>query len=310
MSIKAEGAVEFLYWFGKTSDNTWTSTNYLGADATKAEVYMFLNSSGKVMKTSMENYPIKNGMISSTELELGVQYGIVVMAKDTEGTWSHATLHKFTALPLNIGKVVLQSDPKWEAARPTVTYLPESFEPGTNYMFGKYAYTVTIPQGYTAYVVSASIETYNYEWAELSLEDWIVDMMTTADHFSGGTITVDETKEFPYDSEFHYFEHGSSQYGNAAGSAVIWASQAFHDKACAGHKSSDKAIINGIEIPARSIVNINDGNPVRFYKPSATGNTQKVSDQVYIVVQDTDFNCYYPYVYDVPVEYFVNAKEK
>ena len=310
LSIKAEGAVEFLYWFGKTSDNTWTSTNYLGADATKAEVYMFLNSSGKIMKTSMENYPIKNGMISSTELELGVQYGIVVMAKDTEGTWSHATLHKFTALPLNIGKVVLQSDPKWEAARPTVTYLPESFEPGTNYMFGKYAYTVTIPEGYTAYVVSASIETYNYEWAELSLEDWIVDMMTTADHFSGGTITVDETKEFPYDSEYHYFEHGSSQYGNSAGSAVIWASQAFHDKACAGHKSSATAIINGIEIPARSIVNINDGNPVRFYKPSANGNTQKVSDQVYIVVQDTDFNCYYPYVYDVPVEYFVNAKEK
>lgn len=307
LSITAEEATEFLYWFGKTTENTWTSNNYLGADASRAEVYMFLNSTGTIMKTSMEKYPLENGMICSTELELGAQYGIVVMAKDSDGTWSHATLHKFTALPLNIGKVVLQSDPKWEAARPVVTYEQESFEPGSNYMFGRYAYTVTVPEGYSAYVVSASIETYNYEWAELSLEDWIIDLMTSANHFCGATITVDETKEFPYNSEYHYFQHGSPQSGNAAGYAVIWANQAFHDKVCSGHETPATATINGIDVPAKSVVYFNDGNPVRFFKPSANGNTQKVSDQVYIVVQDTDFNCYYPYVYDVPFEYFANA---
>ena len=310
VAVEAEGAVELLYWFGKTSDNTWKSPNYLGGTAAKAEVYMFTNTGHNLFATAMEKYPLEDGLIRSTDLEPEAEYGIVVMAKAADGTWSHAALHKFTALPVNIGKIVMQSDPKWEAARPAVEFIPETFVPASGMMNGRYGYYVTLPKGYTGYVVSASIDMYEYEWESMRLEDWIVYLMQGeygADNPADGTEIMRDELEFPYNSDAYHFPHGSARIGNGAGAAVIWADQEFHDKACPGHTVKTETILNKVTVPCETVVYMNTGEKVEFYT-AGVGNTKEIHDQVYIVLQDKDFNCYYPYVFDVPYELFANAR--
>ena len=61
-------------------------------------------------------------------------------------------------------------------------------------------------------------------------------------------------------------------------------------------------------VPYSTYIYINDGNPVKFF-PAGNGSTTQIVDQLYIVLQDENFNCYEPYVVDVPLEYFVNSKQ-
>lgn len=308
IAISAEGASEYLYWVGKTSENFFKSTNYLGETTNKAEVYMFLNPSAKDIVNSMANYPLENGVIASADMELGTEYAVVAIAKDADGNFSHAALHKFKARSKNLGTIVMSSDPKWEASRPTVEFLPEYFEPGSGMMQGRYAYNVTLPLGYTAYVVSGTTYYYDYELAGNEIGDQLIQLMTDADGQVDADIQVDSSKEFPYNSKFYHFAHGNAEFGHNCGSAIVWASQEFHDKACPGHEVKTETLANGVTVPCETVIYINDGNKLMFF-PGGTGSKTEVVDQVYIVIQDTDFNCYEPYVYDVPVEYFVNAKE-
>ena len=65
--------------------------------------------------------------------------------------------------------------------------------------------------------------------------------------------------------------------------------------------------MQGYQVEVTHLININDGNPIEFRQPQAIASTQEVIDKVFVVCQDTDGNCYEPFVIDVPVEYFQNA---
>lgn len=310
VGISADGAVDYLYWIGKTTDNIWKSSNYLGGSAAKAQNYMYANAGHERFTTVMKNYPVVNGTITMTDLVANVGYVIVAMAKDKDGLYSKAVELKFTPRDVAIGDIVLSSDPKWEAARPTIEWIPSKFEPSTGMMSGKYGFYVTIPEGFTGYVLAGTDDylTEGNPQLKLSVEDKILKIIEYADKHKDSDYIVDYDlwgeKGWPYGSEFYSFEHGDPLFGNV----VIWASKEFHDSVCdCGHPYSGTGIYNNVEVEVKHVLHVNDGTPVEMRQPYAVGSKTSVVDKVFVVCQDLNGNCYEPFAIDVPVEYFKNA---
>lgn len=307
VSISAEGAVDYLYWIGRTADNIWKSANYLGGSAGKAQNYMYANAGHERFTSVMEAYPVVDGTITMNDLVANVGYVIVAMAKDKDGMYSKATALRFTPRDVAIGEVVLSSDPKWEAARPTIEWIPSKFEPSTGMMSGKYGFYVTIPEGFTGYVLAGTDDylTEGNPQLKLSVEDKILKIIEYADKHKDSDYIVDYDlwgeKGWPYGSEFYSFEHGDPLFGNV----VIWASKEYHDSVCdCGHPYVGTRIYNNVEVEVKFMLHINDGTPVEMRQPYAVGSKTKVVDKVFVVCQDLDGNCYEPFVINVPVEYF------
>lgn len=310
VSISAEGAVDYLYWIGRTADNIWKSANYLGGSAAKAQNYMYANAGHERFTSVMEAYPVVDGTITMTDLVANVGYVIVAMAKDKDGLYSKATDLRFTPRDVAIGEVVLSSDPKWEAARPTIEWIPSKFEPATGMMSGRYGYYVTIPSGFTGYVLAGTDDylTEGNPQLKLSVEDKILKIIEYTDKHKDSDYVVDYDlwgeKGWPYGSEFYSFEHGDPLFGNV----VIWASKEFHDSVCdCGHPYVGTGVYNNVEVEVKHVLHVNDGTPIEMRQPYAVGSKTKVVDKVFVVCQDLDGNCYEPFVIGVPVEYFKNA---
>lgn len=307
VGISAEGAVDYLYWIGRTADNVWKSASYLGGSAAKAQNYMYANAGHERFTTVMQKYPVVNGTITMTDLVANVGYVIVAMAKDKDGLYSKAVELKFTPRDVAIGEVVLSSDPKWEAARPTIEWIPSKFEPSTGMMSGRYGYYVTIPSGFTGYVLAGTDDylTEGNPQLKLSVEDKILKIIEYTDKHKDSDYIVDYDlwgeKGWPYGSVFYSFEHGDPLFGNV----VIWASKEFHDSVCdCGHPYVGTRVYNNVEVEVQFMLHLNDGTPVEMRQPYAVGSKIKVVDKVFVVCQDLDGNCYEPFVIDVPVEYF------
>lgn len=307
VAISAEGAVDYLYWIGRTADNIWKSANYLGGSAGKAQNYMYANAGHERFTSVMEAYPVVDGTITMNDLVANVGYVIVAMAKDKDGMYSKATALRFTPRDVAIGEVVLSSDPKWEAARPTIEWIPSKFEPSTGMMSGKYGFYVTIPDGFTGYVLAGTDDylTEGNPQLKLSVEDKILKIIEYADKHKDSDYIVDYDlwgeKGWPYGSEFYSFEHGDPLFGNV----VIWASKEYHDSVCdCGHPYVGTRIYNNVEVEVKFMLHINDGTPVEMRQPYAVGSKTKVVDKVFVVCQDLDGNCYEPFVINVPIEYF------
>lgn len=308
LGVSAQGAVDFLYWVGKTSDNTWKSSNYLGGSAETAQAWMYLNSNHSRLLTVMEKYPIVDGTIVLNDLELDVDHVIVVMAKDTDGTYSRAFELRFTTRPVTIGNIVLSSDPKWEAAKPTLKWLEEYFTQSSGGTLpGSYGFEITVPMGYTAYVLAATDSYLNNGDSTYipTVEEEIITIIQWTDRGRDWHLTTSDDWVWPHIGYDHYrSEHGAPLWGNS----VIWASQEFHDSVCdCGGTFTAPRDINGYEVMVSHIININEGKPFEFRQPSAIASTQEVIDKVFVVCQDLDGNCYEKFVYDVPVELFANA---
>ncbi|MBO5862235.1 MAG: hypothetical protein J6Q88_03760, partial [Bacteroidales bacterium] len=118
LSISADDAVGFIYWIGKTSDNTWKSSNYLGGSAEKAQAFMYVNADHSRITSLMSKYPIVDGTIVMSDLEMSQDYVMVAMAKAEDGSYSKATEFRFVPRAVSIGNVVYSTDPKWAAAKP------------------------------------------------------------------------------------------------------------------------------------------------------------------------------------------------
>lgn len=307
VSISAEGAVDYLYWIGRTADNIWKSANYLGGSAGKAQNYMYANAGHERFTSVMEAYPVVDGTITMNDLVANVGYVIVAMAKDKDGMYSKATALRFTPRDVAIGEVVLSSDPKWEAARPTIEWIPSKFEPSTGMMSGKYGFYVTIPEGFTGYVLAGTDDylTEGNPQLKLSVEDKILKIIEYTDKHKDSDYIVDYDlwgeKGWPYGSEFYSFEHGDPLFGNV----VIWASKEYHDSVCdCGHPYVGTRMYNNVEVEVKFMLHLNDGTPLEMRQPYAVGSKTKVVDKVFVVCQDLDGNCYEPFVINVPVEYF------
>ena len=55
LSVSAKDATDIIYWVGRTADNTWKSSNYLGGKLETAEAYMYLNSTNYKITSVMEH---------------------------------------------------------------------------------------------------------------------------------------------------------------------------------------------------------------------------------------------------------------
>lgn len=310
LGVSAKGATDFLYWVGRTADNTWKSTNYMGGQLETAEAYMYLNSDNYKITSVMEKYPLVDGKITLTDLTVDVDYVIVAMAKDADGVYSHGTMLKFVPNPVALGNVVTKDDPKWEAAKPTVTWIREKFQPSTGMMSGQYGCTVLLPENMTGYVLLATDNALCESDVayELEREAKMIKVMVEADHRRDSDVpdpSIDPEDwpnyMWPDGSIFYHHEHGHPLFGYG----VVWASREVHQALCGGdHEGVKPGKANGKDIDVTHVLLFNDGNPIEFRQPSAIGSTEEVVDKVYIVLQDLEGNCYETYVYDVPVEYF------
>ena len=314
LGVSAKDATDFIYWVGRTADNTWKSTNYLGGKLETAEAYMYLNSDNYKITSVMASYPLVDGKITLTDLTVDVDYVIVAMAKDANGVYSHGTMLKFVPNPVALGNVITKEDPKWEAARPTVTWLTDKFQPSTGMMSGQYGCTVLLPENMTGYVLLATDNALCESDVayELERDAKIIKVMVEADHrrdsdLPDPAIDPEEWPNYmwPDGSIFFHHEHGHPLFGYG----IIWASREVHQELCGGdHEGVKPGKANGKDIDVTHVLLFNDGNPIEFRQPSAIASTEEVVDKVYIVLQDLDGNCYETYVYDVPFEYFVPAQ--
>lgn len=307
LSISAKNSTGFVYWLGKTSDNTWKSSNYLGGSVETAQEYIYLHQDQYRITTVMEKYPIENGQIVMTDLEMDVDYVIVAMAKDKDGGLSKAAELRFVPRAVALGTVVLASDPKWADAKPSVDWIEERFQASSGQMSGAYGFNVTIPSGYSAYVLAGTDSYINDGDATLVLtpEEKIIKIIQYVDKPRDWHLTVSDDWVWPHIGYVHYHSHhGAPLYGNS----IIWASQEYHDSRCdCGGNYVTVMEMQGHEVEVNHLININDGKPVEFRQPQAIGSTSEVIDKVFVVCQDLDGNCYEPFVIDVPVELFQNA---
>ena len=313
LSCDGGEAAGYLYWIGKTSDNTWKSSSYLGGSAETAQSYMYLNADNARFTNIAEKYPVADGVITMTDLQLQTEYVIVAMAEDSKGGFSKAKELKFTTRPVAIGNVVTSSDPRWESARPVVEWIDNKFEAATGMMSGQYACTVKLPADMTGYILLST----DYELCdsdqlyEIPVDDKIVTVMQLANSKRDSDVPDPSISEevfnklvWPEGSIFYHHEHGNPLYGNA----VVWANEEFHESVCGCQGSlKTSTVANGKTVPLRNVFNYNDGNPVEFRQPQAIASTKEVIDKVYIVCQDLEGNCYETYVFDVPFEKFKNA---
>jgi hypothetical protein len=310
LSVSAKDATDIIYWVGRTADNTWKSSNYLGGKLETAEAYMYLNSTNYKITSVMEQYPLVDGKITLTDLTVDVDYVIVAMAQAADGTFSHGTLFKFVPNPVALGTVITKDDPRWTAATPTVTWIREKFIPSSGMMSGQYGCTVELPAGMTGYVLLATdnVLCESDVVFDLEVEQKMIRVMTEADHRrDSDTIDPSLTPEewqnlvWPDGSIFYHHEHGHPMFGYA----VVWANRDVHAALCGGdHEGVKPGTAGGQEIEVNHVLVFNDG-PVEFRQPSAIASTEEVIDKVYIVLRDLDGNTYETYEYGVPCEYFV-----
>ena len=310
IGISAKGAESFVYWIGKTSDNTWKSSNYLGGSVETAQEYMFINHDHNRIVSVMEKYPIVDGKISMTDLDMDVDYVMVAMAKGEDGTFSKASELRFVPRAVALGDVVYATDSKWESAKPEIEWVTEKFYSAAGQMPGNYVFKIKIPEGFTAFVL-AGTDSYLNEGDNtlvMTPEEKMIKVIQYVDKPRDSNITVDYDlwgeKGWPYGYEFYHHQHGNPLFGNV----VIWASKEYHDSVCdCGGTFTTQKTVNGVVVDVNHVLNINDGTPVEMRQPYAVGSTTEIIDKVFVVCQDTDGNCYEMFEFGVPVEHFQSA---
>lgn len=323
VGLSSTGAedVSYIYWVGKASATFWISkSSGLGATASNAEVYMYVNPDDSRFTTCMANYPLVDGIVLMEDLSLATDYVFVAVAVDSEGKYSHAEVLKFTTRSMNLGDIVYAQNSDgsdnliWTNARPTVEFLQSTFHAGEGMRSGSYSFNVTIPTGYTGYVLSGT----EYYYAEgkgistISKEAAIIQTVEYADDRKDIDILVDDelwsTLGYPSGWIIYCYMHGAP----IRGAAVIFADKATHDAEC---DCEDTYVYSRKDTHPESdggvVVLINDGNPVTFTQPDAVYNPSTTEshdlDKVFITLKDKDGNFFETYIFDVPDEYFAGT---
>ena len=133
VAVECAGAEKFVYIFTQTSSQEWTDV--YGGSKKKAGEFMIANAGdSRICDTSNEKYALVDGHITITNLDMGVEYVIVVMAVDAEGGYSQPVAEYFTPIA-NIGDVVMRTDPNWEVGKPTIEILEYDHNPHLFTMF-------------------------------------------------------------------------------------------------------------------------------------------------------------------------------
>ncbi len=300
LTVAAKGGepVEYLYWIGETSSNTWNSDYYLGGKKEIAQVYMFMNPTLSTFADIAKKYPIVDGKISITGHTKGVGHVIVIMAKTADGTYSEATVLKFTPYEFDLGDLVLKDNPKWADANPTIEWLPDFFRRATGMMTGSYSFNLTVPLNYTAYVLCGTEAFFasNGKYSDLSVEEIIFKLVKMVDKPRDSDCTDEENAAYR-------FEHGDPRNGNV----VMWANMDVHDAACDCGGNYDSYFETNESKKMYHRITMNDGKPLQVTNPGAIASTVNEVDKVFVMCVDLEGNCYEPFEMFVPKELFKNA---
>ncbi len=313
ISVSTAGgeADSYLYWIGLSSASAWTSKNILGGSAKTARAYMVANADHSRFTNVARDYPMSaDGVISIKNPKLEdagdlAEYVVVIMAKDASGLYSEATVLKFFPHSVDIGNIVPKTADAWKTAESSVKvdFIKERF--WADGEFASYSYKVSLPQNYTAYVLSGT-DSFFYgadETVEITAEKKILKIISEVDYPKAeyGSSQGDDGE---IDLGWQY-EHGSPK----AGGAVIWANATVHDSRCTsdtcnGTHTEVRTWFGNDNVTVEYVVLYNTGASVEMTYPYAAGNTGKVVDKVFIVLQDLDGNCYEPYEFNVPYQYW------
>ena len=127
VAVTCEGAEKFVYVYAPTASDEWKSV--YGGTKKKVGEYMIANEGdSRICDTSNEKYALVDGHICITNLEMDVEYGLVIMAVDAEGVYSQPVAIYFSPIA-NIGDVIKRTDANWEEGKPSIKVLEYDHNP-------------------------------------------------------------------------------------------------------------------------------------------------------------------------------------
>ena len=150
---------DYIYWVGRTSDPFWKNTNYCGATRNGAQKYMALNPDDENIQRCMRKYGqlSADGTITITDMTMETQYVFVILEKG-DTYFSKAASKTATTLAADLGQIVREGTPQWEAdkARINIDWEEEYFEQGSTGLMSYYSFKISCPTDLTAYIMCAS----------------------------------------------------------------------------------------------------------------------------------------------------------
>lgn len=148
VSSVGDDVARYFYFSAKTSASSWT--RMLGGSRVTAEEYMAVNHDSYIISNT-DDTPFVDGCILLKDLEIGVEYVVVVMAQGYDGRVSRAYMTTFTP-KMDLGNFVYrtgQTADLWRASCPSVTFGTCTSE-SEFYIIN---WAVTPAEGMTAYAV-------------------------------------------------------------------------------------------------------------------------------------------------------------
>lgn len=194
--------VSYWYWYGPTNEYMWTSS--MGGTEEKVESYASTNTYAQYyFKTAAAADGVAE--IEMTNLSIGVEYALVVLAKDADGVYSRASFKYFTPA-FDLGTIVYADEAAYGNYKPTVEFISaEDFE------FYEYKFSVTAPAGCAAAYVVAEHPDYNPD-KKVATRDLINYIIATADVEETAYHYV-ENEDGGYDTIEVYYPHGNYTRG-------------------------------------------------------------------------------------------------
>ena len=151
---------DYIYWTGRITDPFWANSTHCGGTSRNAQKYMALNPDDENITRAMNKYgPLKeDGTIVIEGLTMETDYAFAILEKG-EKYYSPIGYIKVTTLAADLGEIVKEGTPAWEAARNSavIKWHKNQFEAAENSsMTAAYGFNFDCPDNLTAYVMAAS----------------------------------------------------------------------------------------------------------------------------------------------------------
>ena len=163
LKVTSEGGdlSDYIYWTGRMTDPFWANSTHCGGSSRNAQKYMALNPDDENITKAMNKYgPLKeDGTIVIEGLTMETDYAFAILEKG-EKYYSTIGYIKVTTLAADLGEIVKEGTPTWEAARnnAVIKWHKNQFEAAANSsMTASYGFNFDCPDNLTAYVMAASV---------------------------------------------------------------------------------------------------------------------------------------------------------
>lgn len=314
-------AADFVYWFGKSSDDFWVNSKYLNGSQKNAQQYLALYPQDEHITKCMKTYGKvgSDGTITFSGLDRKSEYIFVISAKDSKGLYSQAGYKLVVTLSANLGTIVREGSAQWNATKEQIKidWILEKFFKGQSMGYSTFAFKYSGPTDHTAYIICASDEYFESDSKYLDVENRIIEIEATASKsktLSEGTY-YDENGEFLCEPDwldaegnvqsggmvnvYSYYVHGSPKSGNAAYFAA-----GAHEQTC--HNAKDGVCSNYQEC----LDKLNRIMSLDYYIEKFSGYyIMKGADEAIRKAAQELLDFYYPYYKDkTPILYENNGE--